>query len=388
MQVGLIKKLSGEIELTPSEELFETADQLKKVFSLSEESDIEKPLSDLSDAVDSVINSFSGSWQGYHAYVYYEDFKQPPPGAHFSQEWGLKDNYMSSLGSRGDWREYDPEYVKTHILKLAGNPDLSHAREAAEKATNEFDKYQSEMISIFQNSLEENPDPFLEKLLSDLEKLKPVTPFEVADNLSPKGQIITRDTVVLGQGTKIPPHISLIAEVKSIYNALGICDEASKIAIKSGSHLERKKKKTKAASRVGTNVFIGHGQSPIWKDLKDFIQDRVKLPWDEFNRVPVAGVTNIARLSEMLDAAAIAFLVMTAEDEQATGDFHARLNVVHEAGLFQGRLGFTKAIVLLEEGCKQFSNIDGLGQIRFPKGNIAAVFEEIRRVLEREELVD
>ena len=30
----------------------------------------------------------------------------------------------------------------------------------------------------------------------------------------------------------------------------------------------------------------------------------------------------------------------------ADGDLQARMNVVHEAGLFQGRLGFTKAIVL------------------------------------------
>jgi predicted nucleotide-binding protein len=121
--------------------------------------------------------------------------------------------------------------------------------------------------------------------------------------------------------------------------------------------------------------------------LKDFVQDRLGLPWDEFNRVPVAGVTNIARLSEMLDAAAIAFLVMTAEDEMADGAVRARMNVVHEAGLFQGLLGFTKAIVLLEEGCEEFSNIQGLGQIRFPKGNLSAAFEEIRRVLEREGLI-
>ena len=64
------------------------------------------------------------------------------------------------------------------------------------------------------------------------------------------------------------------------------------------------------------------------------------------------------------------------------------MNVVHEAGLFQGRLGFTKAIILLQEGCEEFSNIEGLGQIRFPKGNIQAVFEEIRRVLEREGLIE
>lgn len=89
----------------------------------------------------------------------------------------------------------------------------------------------------------------------------------------------------------------------------------------------------------------------------------------------------------MLDAAAIAFLVMTAEDEMLDGKVQARMNVVHEAGLFQGRLGFSRAIVLLEDGCEEFSNIQGVGQIRFPKRNIKAAFEEIRRVLEREEII-
>jgi hypothetical protein len=132
---------------------------------------------------------------------------------------------------------------------------------------------------------------------------------------------------------------------------------------------------------VGTKVFIGHGRSMAWRDLKDFIKDRLHLPYDEFNRVPVAGITNIDRLSEMLDAAAVAFVILTAEDEQADGALRARMNVIHEVGLFQGRLGFTKAIVLLEDGCEEFSNIAGLGQIRFPKANIASKFEEIRLVL-------
>ena len=51
----------------------------------------------------------------------------------------------------------------------------------------------------------------------------------------------------------------------------------------------------------------------------------------------------------------MAFLVLTAEDEQTDGTLHARENVIHEAGLFQGRLGFEKAIILLEEGCQEFS---------------------------------
>jgi hypothetical protein len=65
---------------------------------------------------------------------------------------------------------------------------------------------------------------------------------------------------------------------------------------------------------------------------------------------------------------------------------HPRANVIHEAGLFQGRLGFEKAIILLEYGCAEFSNIHGLTQIRFPKDNISACFE-VRRVLERERIL-
>ena len=83
----------------------------------------------------------------------------------------------------------------------------------------------------------------------------------------------------------------------------------------------------------------------------------------------------------------MALLVATAEDEHADGTRTARLNVVHEIGLFQGKLGFTKAIVLLEDGCEEFSNIHGIGQIRFPTGDIAAVFGDVRRVLEREGLL-
>ena len=89
----------------------------------------------------------------------------------------------------------------------------------------------------------------------------------------------------------------------------------------------------------------------------------------------------------MLSQAGFAFLIMTAEEERDDGTVHARMNVVHEVGLFQGRLGIRKAIVLLEQGCSEFSNITGLSQIRFPKGDVSARFEEIRRVLEREGLV-
>jgi predicted nucleotide-binding protein len=134
-------------------------------------------------------------------------------------------------------------------------------------------------------------------------------------------------------------------------------------------------------------VFIGHGGSPAWRELKDFLHDRLHLDWEEFNRVSAAGLWTGDRLNTMLSNSSMAFLIFTAEDEHADGSNHARENVIHEAGLFQGRLGFPRAIVLLEDGCEEFSNIHGLGQIRFPRGNMAAKFEEIRSVLERERLI-
>jgi len=131
-------------------------------------------------------------------------------------------------------------------------------------------------------------------------------------------------------------------------------------------------------------VCIGHGRSPQWLELKEFLVERLNLDYEEYNRVPTAGQSRKERLLSMLNSSDFAFLVLTAEDEGTDEKLRARSNVVHEAGLFQGRLGFEKAIVLLEEGCEEFSNISGLDQIRFPPGDVLGRSEQIRRVLERE----
>ena len=134
-------------------------------------------------------------------------------------------------------------------------------------------------------------------------------------------------------------------------------------------------------------VFVGHGRSREWLALQSFLKDRLHLECVEFNTESAAGLATTERLSELLNQAVFAFLVMTAEDEQADGSKRARENVVHEAGLFQGRLTFKRAIVVLEDGCAEFSNIHGLGQIRFQKGHIESCYEEVRKVLERETIL-
>jgi hypothetical protein len=173
-----------------------------------------------------------------------------------------------------------------------------------------------------------------------------------------------------------------LASLKSILDRLEIIDGTEKVPPTLTAETT-----SQPANPGAAKIFIGHGHSWVWRDLKDFIVERLGLPYDEFNAQSVAGLPNVKRLSQMLNDAAFAFLVMTAEDERADGGMQARMNVIHEVGLFQGRLGFEKAIVLLEEGCEEFSNIAGLGQIRFPPGEISAKFEEVRRVLEREAVI-
>jgi len=143
----------------------------------------------------------------------------------------------------------------------------------------------------------------------------------------------------------------------------------------------------RAINRESGRIFIGHGHSLIWLRLRDFLEKRLDLTTDEFNRESAAGFSTQEILERMLNEAAFAFLVMTGEDPAADGTIRARENVIHEIGLFQGRLGMHRAIVMLEEGCAPFSNIHGLTAIRFPKDDIMSASEEIRRVLEREKIV-
>ncbi len=135
---------------------------------------------------------------------------------------------------------------------------------------------------------------------------------------------------------------------------------------------------------ISHRIFLGHGRSLQWLLLKDFLGNTLKLDVAEFNVVPTAGIHTTERLHAMLREAGMAFLIMTAEDTLTDGTVQARPNVIHEVGLFQGYLGTRRAIVLLEEGCAQFSNLDGLTTVRFPKNDIAARFEEVRRILIRE----
>ncbi|HUW07222.1 MAG TPA: nucleotide-binding protein [Williamwhitmania sp.] len=130
-------------------------------------------------------------------------------------------------------------------------------------------------------------------------------------------------------------------------------------------------------------IFIGHGRDQQWKDLKDHLHDKHKYKIESYETGERAGHTIRDVLEKMLDNSTFAILVMTGEDKVAEQS-RARQNVIHEVGLFQGRLGFNKAIVLLEEDTEEFSNIHGINQIRFKRNRIKETFGDVLAVLKRE----
>ena len=129
-------------------------------------------------------------------------------------------------------------------------------------------------------------------------------------------------------------------------------------------------------------VFIGHGRSQSWRDLKDHLTDKHDYRVEAYEAGARAGHAVRDILQSMLELTSIAFLVLAKEDETAEGKMRARQNVIHETGLFQGRLGFSRAIVLLEEGTEDFSNISGIEQLRFKK--IQETFGDVIAILKRE----
>ncbi len=377
----------------PYQELLSIADRMDELAERSRQDDIEEPLELLEHAAEEIGRAGSGSWIGYHANVYYRDLRPPPPGTHFSQEWGL-------MSADPNWFEFNRADVGKAIYERAGNPDTEPAKEFHSRDAREFATHKTNSLSNLEIELRDSNDGFLTRLKDEVSQLSFVTPDEMVRPWRPSGARISRDTDALSQGQIVPPHIDVLAQVRAIQHTLYIVAELGRLTRQAAEHIlrlsRRQQPQREATEIAGMKVFIGHGSSLVWLQLKDFLENTLRLQVQEFNSVPTAGRATKERLLEMMDEAAFAFLVMTGDDKfrvvngkdgQADTRLYPRLNVVHEAGLFQGRLGFERAIVLLEEGCEEFSNIEGVTQIRFPRNDISAKSEEIRRVLEREGLL-
>ena len=81
-------------------------------------------LNRLGQAASAVGNSWSKSWLGYQANVYYKDFREPGKGAYFDKRAGLRTQGTRFNDTSGDWVEYDPQIIIDKIYDRGGNPDM------------------------------------------------------------------------------------------------------------------------------------------------------------------------------------------------------------------------------------------------------------------------
>jgi hypothetical protein len=371
-----------------ADELRSLADRLSAVAAAGNNPENKALFSRVWDEAEGIGRSWSGSNIGYHAWVYYEDFQPPPPGAVWSMEWGKLRGPFSGGGSEGEWRQFNPDDVLRVIYQRAGDPNLDEIERLAAEAEREFEASRREAKSMIQTAKEQGPDGRLDEILKEIDDIKVLTLSIGIMVQLPRGQLMSRDVEAMAAGRQGAPHQQVFARINMWRSTFGACDELAQLAKSAAAHLDRRERVSpaKVPAKAGGRIFIGHGHSSAWRALKDFLEVRAGLPTEEFNRVSAAGVATVSRLDEMLDNSGMAFLVLTAEDEHG-GKLAARQNVIHEAGLFQGRLGFKRAIILREETCEEFSNIHGLGQLPFPAGRISAVFEDVRQVLEREGMI-
>ncbi len=206
--------------------------------------------------------------------------------------------------------------------------------------------------------------------------------------LSEKIEAFFKDYRPTGDGLYFPPHETSRNDdtVKDIYR---LSEELSSLSDEEfdklkPSSLSKQKQKSKSKTQ---KVFIGHGRSKLWARLQVFLKDELHIDTISYESESRVGESIVPLLEKMLDQATFAVLVLTAEDQSGEGSKRARQNVVHEAGLFQGRLGFDKAILLVQRGLEGFTNIDGLQYIPFSDENIEETFYQLQRSMKQKGMI-
>ena len=157
--------------MTTSDEISEIADSLKAQGKFLDDEEFNKSLQLLHDAATEVAKAWSGSWLGYHSRVYYANLQEPPPGARFSQEWGLiTDIFPETVG---DWKEYRFDDVVSEIKKYAGFPQTNEQEKLSFSAEEEFDEAKSQVLSLLSVSLDRREnDKYLNDIAEKIKKMK------------------------------------------------------------------------------------------------------------------------------------------------------------------------------------------------------------------------
>ena len=133
---------------------------------------------------------------------------------------------------------------------------------------------------------------------------------------------------------------------------------------------------------VMLKVFIGHGRSQAWRELEEHVRNRHRCRIEPYEIGSRAGhaIRDILEVEEAEEGCAI--LVVTGEDVALNPSSALRLDLAHEAGVLQGRLGFDNVMILAEQGSQSLSGMRRLRQIRFRKDSMRETFGLVSAALD------
>ena len=379
------------------EELISLAERLEKAEEPIRSPWANESLGSLEKAIRIAESAWSGSWLGYHARVYHEEMEPLPAGTKFQPEWGLFTGEGVDNPSTGRWNKYSREDVLRFIRERARNPDLGPLREASAKAARRHREAREALAPELENLLSRpGGDAILESLAAKVSESVILAEEDFLKKWAPRKVPASKDEIAKAEGLVAPPHLLVKAEVWAIRHPFMVCGELAKTLRWLASHLgglEKKSPEARPAANPDARmpaksealaIVVGHGKSPLWKPLRDRIAEVIRLPCHGFQQVPLPGLGTMAAMLEVMPKSRFAILVLTREDVETEGELATQLNIVRLAGLFQGRLGFTRVLLLLEECATLLPGVKDLPLLVFPEGNPLAVWPKILAILENE----
>lgn len=200
-------------------------------------------------AVEEVGESWSGSWAGYHASLYYGEFERPPLDETFDGEWGGL-HPMSPL-----WKSRSKEEVTAKIEQRADGV-YSDLHDMARRAQEMARSVKNDALSVLVPILSVDGSDLSQRSVAALEgDIEAFSAQEYLRGLMPS-QVISRDSMAATQGLKHPPHLVYLAQVESVAAAVSKAldyVESVERTCKQVANLRILRRKTPEAEQAGAS---------------------------------------------------------------------------------------------------------------------------------------
>lgn len=159
-------------------------------------------LLNLRDIASELDESWSQSWIGFHANLYFSNFQRPPSIKYkFDSEWG------SVNGIPKYWEEKSYEDIVFYVESRAERLSLSGIQNEITPLIEKIKKIQAKILTDLPILLEDEKFTHEQDLLENIKKHRWGTTVRDLNLVRVPKNIMTRDSFAVYQGIKVPPHI-------------------------------------------------------------------------------------------------------------------------------------------------------------------------------------